>query len=397
MRGRPMRFLLSKGTRAPLGLTRNTLRVVFSVAALSMLAAAVPGSAAADDTTPPNITYTIDGIAGANKWYRGSSHGNFVVVRWMVSDPESQITSATCLLYDQVAGPNIGTTRSCSATSDGGTTTITTKLIKIDADPPTGISASASRGPDFNGWYNHPVGVAWRGSDATSGIAACTSSGYGGPDRAAVRIGGGCTDRAGNTTSAPVTLNYDATAPVMSKVSVTSEKTADVVHWNSSSPSDTVAVERWARGNKEHPTVYRGIGKQFADRKVKKGLEYMYAVQALDQAGNASKRISAAGLPKVLTLRKMAYVPRAAKKPILSWNAVRGASYYHVQLFRGSKRILAAWPANHQLGLPGKWRWAGHRYRLRPGHYRWYVWAGLGRRAFANYKALGSARFIVPR
>jgi len=68
-----------------------------------------------------------------------------------------------------------------------------------------------------------------------------------------------------------------------------------------------------------------------------------------------------------------------------------------VQLFRGSKRILAAWPLKPTLDLPTAWRWAGHRYRLSPGRYHWYVWEGLGQRSFARYKTVGNASFIVPR
>jgi hypothetical protein len=120
-------------------------------------------------------------------------------------------------------------------------------------------------------------------------------------------------------------------------------------------------------------------------------------VQTVDQAGNASAKISVAALAKVLTLRKLPYVPRVAPKPILRWARKRGAAYYHVQLFRGSKRILASWPAAHQLGLPTVWRWSGHRYRLAPGRYRWYVWEGLGARSFARYRTIGSAQFIVPK
>ena len=30
------------------------------------------------------------------------------------------------------------------------------------------------------------------------------------------------------------------------------------------------------------------------------------------------------------------------------------------------------------------------------GRYRWFVWGGLGKRSFARYHAIGSARFIVP-
>jgi hypothetical protein len=120
-------------------------------------------------------------------------------------------------------------------------------------------------------------------------------------------------------------------------------------------------------------------------------------VQTFDQAGNASKRIVVAGLPKVLLLGKTGYVPRAAAKPILRWNRVHGAQYYNVQLYRGTKRVFAAWPAKNQLGLPAGWRWNGKRQRLSPGKYRWYVWAGFGARSFAHYQTVGSAQFIVPR
>ena len=376
---------------------RRPMQLFVAIVGVSLLAVAVPASAAAD-TTPPVVSYTIDGIAGTNNWYRGSTHGNYVVVHWSVTDPDSSITATSgCDPAVRINGPDKGTTTTCTATSDGGTTTITTKPIKIDADPPTAVAASPSRAPDHSGWYNHAVGVFWHGSDATSGIASCSSVNYAGPDGASKSVAGGCTDLAGNSASAPVSLNYDATAPVLSKVSVTSAATADVVHWTSSSPSDSIVVQRSARGNKAQPVVFRGSGTQFRDKKVQSGIEYAYAIQSTDEAGNVSKKVTVMGLPKVLTLRKTPYVPRAARKPILHWQRVRGATYYNVQLFRGSKRILALWPTGNQLGLPLSWRWAGHRYRLSAGRYRWYVWAGIGRRAFARYKAVGSAQFIVPR
>jgi hypothetical protein len=373
------------------------------VLALSFVAAAMPSAAAAIDTTPPNVTYSIDGIVGLNNWYRGNTRGNFIVVHWSVSDPESPIISTSgCSVADQIPGPNTGTTRTCSATSDGGTTTITTRSLKIDADPPTGVGASVSRGADFNGWYNHPLGISWHGNDATSGIASCSVVTYAGPDGAGAGIGGGCTDNAGNGAAAPVAINYDATAPVLSKVSIKSGAASDLVRWNSSSPSDTVVIQRWARGNKQPAAgrgiVFQGAGEAFTDKKIRSSVEYTYAVQTIDQAGNASRKLSVLAFPKVLTLgKKTPYTPRAAPSPILRWGRSRGANYYHVQLFRGSKRIYATWPPKNQLGLPSAWRWSGHRYRLAPGRYRWYVWAGLGKRSFARYRAVGSAQFIIPR
>jgi hypothetical protein len=391
MHRRPVRFLRPTRRRASPCLTRTTVRRSLALVALSVLAAVVPSSAAADSLT---ITYTVDGISGANGWYRGSAGGNYIVVHWHVSDPSA--TTVGCELGLKILGPTTGFTSSCSAQS-GPETATKTVVVKIDADPPTGVTASLGRSPDVNGWYNHAVGISWGGSDATSGIASCTSVTYGGPDGASAAVGGGCTDNAGNSASSPVAISFDATAPALSKVTIASGAAADILRWSSSSPSDSAVVQRSARGNKEQPIVFRGTGGSFADKKIQHSLEYTYWVQTSDQAGNASQKISVAALPKVLTLRKLPYVPRASSKPILRWDAVRRANYYHVQLFRGSKRIFAAWPIKNELGLPAAWKWSGHHYRLGPGKYRWYVWAGLGRRSFANYKAVGSARFIVPR
>jgi hypothetical protein len=353
----------------------------------------VPTSAA--DPSLPSISYSVDGIAGNNGWYRGSSHGDNIVLHWTVSNATS-VPLNSCQPAITFPGPSTGFTQTCSATNDAGTISVTTKLLKIDAEPPTGVSASFTRAADFNGWFNHPVAVAWQGADATSGIASCSAVSYSGPDQTSAPLSGGCTDVAGNFTPAPVTINYDSTAPVLKKADVDSRNGSDLVKWTSTSPSDTAVVQRWQRGAKNQPVIFRGSGDDFTDKKVEAGLEYMYAVQTFDQAGNASKRKLVAGLAKVVTMRKLPYTPRVSDKPILRWAAVSGASYYNVQLYRGSKRIFAAWPTTNQLGLPAGWRWNKRAYRLGPGRYRWYVWAGFGPRSFARYRTVGSAQFVVP-
>jgi hypothetical protein len=342
------------------------------------------------------ITPTIDGIAGANGWYRGSSHGNNVVLHWTVTDPNHVITGTTgCEAAIKIAGPNDGTTRTCTATTDTGSTSVTTSTIKIDADPPTGISAAPTRAADANGWYNHTFGVAWQASDATSGIAGCSSLTYAGPDAGTGSVSGGCTDNAGNTSSSAFSFRYDATAPVLSGVSVDSRAQSDVLRWKSTSPTDRTMIRRVARGAKAERTVFHGSGAAFTDKKIKANVEYRYLVRSFDEAGNASKEIAVVALPKVVTLGQAQYVPRAEDQPILRWPGVRGAGYYHVQLFRRGKRILAAWPRTPELSLRQTWKWQGRRYRLAPGRYRWYAWAGFGPRDAANYKLLGKADFVV--
>lgn len=372
-------------------------RTAICVISLGLLLLLSPLAAGA--VTLPSASYTISGIAGTNGWYRGSADGNYVVVHWAVSDPDQLVLRTEgCEAAVPVAGPTTGTRLTCTVyLKNGGFIPFPTGLIKIDAAPPTNVALRVARSPDHNGWYNHPLGVSWSGRDATSGIASCSNVTYSGPGGAGVVVHGGCIDGAGNITAKDVAINYDATPPTVSNVSVDSTADADVVRWASSSSTDAILVRRAARGNKGHVTVFRGTGWRFVDRRILPGIEYRYEIRSFDQAGNGSTEVPIAGLPKVLTLRPTPYVPRAAPKPILRWPRTRGARYYHVQLFRGAKRVLAAWPETHQFGLPKAWRWGSHRYRLGPGRYRWYVWAGLGVRTLARYKTVGSAAFVVPQ
>jgi hypothetical protein len=364
------------------------VRPLLLAATLAVALVLVPTSAA----SAPTITYTIDGIAGTNGWYRGSSHGNNVILHWHVSGA----TSSNCVTDITIPGPTTGHPETCTAWNGPDSTTVNT-VIKIDAAPPTGVSLHIARPPDHKGWYNHPVGVAWSGSDATSGIASCTGVNYSGPEGAGVVVRGGCTDKAGNTTSSSVAIDYDATPPAFSGVSAGSASGANVIRWKSSEPTARIVLRRTARASRRHVVLFAGHGSSFVDRRVEAGIEYVYTLRAVDQAGNRSDNETVVGLPKVLTLRRLPYVPRAAPKPILLWQRVGKARYYNVQLFRGSKRVLAVWPGTHQFGVPKAWKWNGHRQRLVPGLYRWYVWAGFGQRSLAQYRVVGSAQFIVPR
>ena len=74
------------------------------------------------------------------------------------------------------------------------------------------------------------------------------------------------------------------------------------------------------------------------------------------------------------------------------------ATYYNVQLFRNGKKILTLWPTEPALRVPSSWRFAGAAFRLTPGVYRWYVWAGFGPRSASRYgKLLGTRSFVVVR
>jgi hypothetical protein len=368
----PTPLLRRIGTRVPLAL------------ALIVVSGVVVSAAAA---AGPAISYTLTGTQGDNGWYRST-----VRIVWVTDGMATSGCVSTTLFNDTA-----GSAQSCAAVDINGVPASRSVTIKIDKTAPLVTTAKPARAADANGWYNHPVAVTFAGTDGGSGIASCSQMTYKGPDSANAAVAGVCRDKAGNTGANAFGLHYDATAPTLSKVGVTSRAGSELLQWASTSPSDTVLVRRSARGNKAQATVFKGSASSYADSKIQRGLEYVYSLQSYDQAGNASKAVSAVALPKVLTLRKTPYTPRAAANPVLRWPAARGATYYHVQLFRGAKRVLAAWPNRPELVLPDTWRWAGHRYRLTHAKYRWYVWKGIGRRSFANYRSIGSASFIVPR
>ncbi len=102
----------------------------------------------------------------------------------------------------------------CKWTNSEGSR-ITEVYVRRDATPPS-ASASPSRGPDSNGWYNRALTVKFSGGDALSGLAGCSPDRtYAGPDSGFASMSGSCTDAAGNTTGTAFGLQYDATPPVV--------------------------------------------------------------------------------------------------------------------------------------------------------------------------------------
>ena len=60
--------------------------------------------------------------------------------------------------------------------------------IGIDRTPPQLVGLEPGRPANANGWFNRPVKLTFVGSDATSGVASCSSTTYGGPDGLGVPI-----------------------------------------------------------------------------------------------------------------------------------------------------------------------------------------------------------------
>jgi hypothetical protein len=437
-----------------------------------LLSAAVP-PAAAGDSTPPEISLTVRGPQGQNGWYVGP-----VVVNWSVSDPDSPTgftVDAGCEPSVTLATDTAGVTRECRATSEGGSAAKSAR-VRIDATAPAATAASPARPPDAAGWFNHAVTVTWAGTDATSGIASCTSTEYGGPDSLTASVAGTCRDRAGHESAPlPFALSYDATPPSVAGASadrgpepngwyrspvdlvwrgtdatagvagctalryagpdgdpaepagtctdVAGNVSAPLAHrlrfdatapritglrttphgsgarlaWRAGDARVRITRQPGRRGERSS-VIYSGRRSSVLDRGLRTGRRYVYVIEAVDPAGNASRAtISMVAGPAVRDLlRAPRNGARVSRPPVLRWRAVRPARFYHVQVFRGRRVVLLAWPTRARLALRRRWRTEGRTRRLVPGRYTWYVWAGYGSRFEPRYgRVLGRRTFVV--
>jgi hypothetical protein len=359
-------------------------RVAAAGVGLVVLLAAAPAHAT-------SIKWSPFGTMGANGWYISD-----VFINWTVSDFVAPITDDQCPRTVHLTADTSGVQVSCSITTAAdGQVSAKTPPFKIDRTPPASVTAQPARPPDANGWYNHPLPVAWSGRDATSGIASCTAATYRGPDDGDAQLAGGCVDGAGNYSAAPFTLEYDADPPRLLDVTAIGRNHSVSVGW-AASPDTTLVqvVRRPGRRGQRSSTIYSGTAGRLVDRAVRNGVTYRYAVRAQDEADNVTAKTVRA-IPSPLIPPSGA---RLAHAPLLRWRSVNGASYYNVQLFRGKTKILSAWPAGSRLQLHRSWRYLGHRYTLVRGHYRWYVWPGFGPRSAHRYGgSIGRSSFSIVR
>jgi hypothetical protein len=105
---------------------------------------------------------TVEGQLGDNGWYTGD-----VTVTWSVVDPQSSVVTSGCA-PTKITADTAGTTLTCIATSDGGTSSATV-TVRRDATPPAvTCSPTPSRLWPPNGKLV-PVAVDVTVTDATSG------------------------------------------------------------------------------------------------------------------------------------------------------------------------------------------------------------------------------------
>jgi hypothetical protein len=358
----------------------------------ALLVLATSGQAAVDGT-PPSITFEIVGTQGANGWYVTPA-----TVRWRVDDPESGIRSSSGCDAMTITADTPGTRLTCSATSMIDVSSTVSMTVKVDRTAPTVTGASPDRPPDTAGWYTRPVTWTFAGSDGTSGIAGCSSVTYAGPDNANATVSGTCTDNAGNVSAAgAASFRYDTGAPALRGVVVRAGDGEVMVQWTPLPLWEWVDVVRSIAGSKAAPrTVYHGTGSRYVDKHVRNGVDYRYDVIGRDQAGHATAATGRA-IP-VGALRTPLPGATVVSRPRLSWRAVRGAAFYNVQLFRGSRKVLSAWPRGAHMRLGRSWRYRGRREHLAPGTYRWYVWPAFRRHGEVHFgRLIGRSKFVVKK
>jgi hypothetical protein len=369
-------------------------RSVFLCALAGMLLLAPGAGGVPGDPTPPVITPAYSPSFPANGWYRGS-----VTLSWRVEDPESIILNSPGCETRTFSADTPGFPVTCTAESDGGTNSGTVK-IKLDRTPPT-VSAIPERVADANGWYNRPVTVSFSGTDATSGIASCSSATrYGGPDLASASAAGSCTDNAGNLAPTSFAFKYDATPPSVFGVSAVHGNRSAQISWRKSSDTRVIEVFRTpGRNGQGESGIYRGTANGVKDTGLVVGRKYEYRVIAVDEATNRAEQ----KLGFVATGALLSPTPglkiTMKSPPALAWARVKGATYYNIQLIYRGRKVLSAWPVRPSYQLRRAWLYKGRRYRLRPGVYRWYVWPGYGRISAARYakRPLGSSSFVVTK
>jgi hypothetical protein len=341
------------------------------------------------DSSPPGVSGGPSRGPDANGWYTSPVSFSFTG-----DDGASGVASCTSGTYSGPDGGDITVSGSC--TDNAGNTGSTSLKIKYDATAPT-VTGTPARKPDANGWYNHPVDVAYTGTDGGSGVIECSPTvSYKGPDANPAKLVGQCRDAAGHL-SAPTTveLRYDSTPPVRPNVAWVHRGNSILLSWTAGKDAAQAKVLR-APGlkGKKPGVVFQGKKRKLVDRKIRPGTRYWYEVVLVDQAGNeASKTI---GLRPAAGIYAPVDGSIVGKAPLVQWSPVAKARFYNLQLWRGNLKLLTTWVAHPRLALKERWTFKGQRHSLTNGQYRLFVWPAFGTRHDPRYgKLLGQVAFGV--
>jgi len=169
--------------------------------------------------------------------------------------------------------------------------------------------------------------------------------------------------------------------------------------WTPSVDTDHVVIFRFTSERQvTGAQVYSGSAHRYRERKFDNGHYHRYTVVSYDKAGNASPGGAVFVVPPsaLLTSPREGAAVKARSATTLRWRRVAGARYYNVQLFRGSHKVLSAWPVGSRLHLSRAWTYQRHHFRLKRGTYTWYVWPSMKPLPQVAYGPIvGRSSFVV--
>lgn len=174
------------------------------------------------DTAAPGISAAVSPDANSAGWHRSDAMVTFTCTglgtggRCPAPASVTQNTDAD------------GTVVSATATDRAGNTASATATVKLDKTSPNArLAASGPLG--LNGWYRGTVSFSTAGStDALSGLAGCTAVASLATDDPSHTVVTTCTDVAGNSDTASLTVKRDATPPT---ISATPDRPANASGW----------------------------------------------------------------------------------------------------------------------------------------------------------------------
>jgi sugar lactone lactonase YvrE len=119
-----------------------------------------------DDTTAPQVTYSIDPPPNAAGW-----NNTPVQLTWTVSDAESGIASTSGCETRQLAADPTDLTFTCTATNGDGLSATVSAAVRIDRTPP-----AVSCGTPDSLWHATDVSIPCTATDGASGVVFPGSS-----------------------------------------------------------------------------------------------------------------------------------------------------------------------------------------------------------------------------
>jgi hypothetical protein len=169
--------------------------------------------------------------------------------------------------------------------------------------------------------------------------------------------------------------------------------------WTPSADTDHVVIFRFTSQKQvTGAQVYSGSAHRYQERKFDNGRYHRYTIVSYDKAGNASPGGAVFVVPPsaLLSSPREGAVVKTDRSATLRWRRVPGARYYNVQLYRGSHKVLSAWPLGAHFHLSPAWTYQGHRFGLKRGTYTWYVWPSMKPLPNVAYGPIvGRSSFVV--